>query len=596
MLSLIPWLEKRLEFAAIPCIAFSFWTLLVMVQISLQEAVIKSLVLGVTLVCCLLLLGFVSVRFWKAIGTPGVLILATMATYLVIGVAVLLVTDAESLQGKDVLRQVFFFLVTLAAMLGGRSLLERIGVEALLKWALVVLTASCAVILASPLLRDLGVLPEYRLARHTGAFSDPNDASFVACMTVALALAFQSNGRQHLLGSLALVLGYSAAFTTFSHTAVIILGVILTLFLLLNVRRLRQDLFRSGLIVPGLAGVLVYLVINLQLIGPFQQLAGRSSPVAPIVNISEGVIAEADEAKRVGDTIGASLVHDHDHREDDNPMSRWQWQRANAQSGDANTPDDATWVDIDPDGDLTSEYTLTADDQGKFFRAYVDYEKEGILYRGQTLAVGPILPAPAALPAALPTALPAATPTATTEAAEAASTLARELEQTRENIEVIRGETIERSDLLQRIGLWKIGSAKALASPLVGHGLYQLHYMEGAPLGYHGRPAGVHNLYLMLIGEAGIIPLALYLLWLFFLLRLRWRMPISLVRDSIFGWAVVMVLFNVAFQHMLAMGASNFLVGLSCALAAFLIQGRVESGERNGSHFSFLTSSLRQLV
>ncbi len=453
MLSLIPWLGRRLEFAAIPCIAFSFWALLVMVQITLQEAVIKSLVLGVTLVCCLLLLGFVSVHFWKTIGTPGAFILATMATYLVIGVAVLLVTDADLLQGKDVLRQVFFFLVTLAAMLGGRSLLERIGVEALLKWALVVLTASCAVILASPLLRDLGVLPGYKLARHPGTFSDPNNASFVACMTVALALAFQSNGRQRILGGLALVLGCGAGLLSGSDTAIFVLGLLLIAFLLLNGRRLRQNLWHTGLTVLGAASILIYLTIDLQLIALFQQMATPAATAAD----ANALVQQLEQAR---------------------------------ENEDANA-------------------------------------------------------------------------------------LVQQLEQARENEEVIRGEPeIYVGGLLRRIGLWKIGFAKALASPLVGHGLYQLHYMEGAPLGYHGRPAGVHNLYLMLIGEAGIIPLALYLLWLFFLLRLRWRMPISLVRDSIFGWAVVMVLFSVTFQHLLAMGASNFLVGLSCALAAFLIRGR----------------------
>ena len=96
--------------------------------------------------------------------------------------------------------------------------------------------------------------------------------------------------------------------------------------------------------------------------------------------------------------------------------------------------------------------------------------------------------------------------------------------------------------------------------------------MEGAPLNYLNRPVGVHNVYLMLVGEAGIIPLALYLLSLFFLMRLYWIMPKSPARDSIAGWVIVMAMFGVTFHHLLTQGTYNFLIGLTCALAAFLVQ------------------------
>ena len=121
-----------------------------------------------------------------------------------------------------------------------------------------------------------------------------------------------------------------------------------------------------------------------------------------------------------------------------------------------------------------------------------------------------------------------------------------------------------------------MGFEKSLESPIAGHGLYQLHSMEGAPVGHHGQPVGVHNLYLMLVGEAGIIPLALYVLALFFLIRVLWTMPISLARDSIVGWIIVMALFGLTFQHLLTMGAYTFLIGLTCAMSAFLVQGQRE--------------------
>ena len=141
---------------------------------------------------------------------PGLLLLAAIASYLGISTVVSLATDAELLT-RDLARQGFFLLVTVAALLGGRWMLERIGAEALLKGLLAILAAGCVVILASPFLREIGVLPEYRLPyRLTGAFTDPNDAGFIACMTVALALAFQANGRQRSLGCLALFLGCAA--------------------------------------------------------------------------------------------------------------------------------------------------------------------------------------------------------------------------------------------------------------------------------------------------------------------------------------------------------------------------------------------------
>ncbi len=79
-------------------------------------------------------------------------------------------------------------------------------------------------------------------------------------------------------------------------------------------------------------------------------------------------------------------------------------------------------------------------------------------------------------------------------------------------------------------------------------------------------------MYLMLAGEAGMIPLALYLLALFFLMRLLWTVPKSLGRDSVVGWVIVMGLYGLPFHHLLTMGAYNFIIGSACATAAFLVQ------------------------
>ncbi len=540
MLTLIPLLWRRLEFASVACVSLSFWALAVLVHVKLQGGVLEAVVLGAMLLCCLLLLGFVSLRRWRSMGTPGLLLLASIASYLFISSMVSLANGSELL-ARDLTRLGFFLVVTLAAILGGRWLLDRIGVEATLKWTLALMTASCAIVLASPLLRDIGVLPEYRLPyRLTGVFSDPNDAGFIACATVALALAFQFNGRQRFLGFPALVLGCAAGLATFSYTAAAVLVVILVFFLLLNVRRLRRDLLHTGLTVLCLGVVLVWLI-----------------PGTRVVFTSEAWIVDAYDDKQVGEVVTVFLVNDKSHRADDDPVQPWRWQRADAHPGDISVPDDATWNNIT--GALSPSYTPVDEDEGKFLRAYVSYEKNGLTRRAQTQALGPIMPASVGTEAGNP------------------------LRGAGDIVETARGKDDASSGsgrtLSLRLQLWETGFNKVMESPIVGHGLHRFHYMEGAPIGNQGRPAGVHNQYLMLFGEAGVLPLALYLLSLLFLVRLLWTAPKSLARDSTLGWVVVMAVFGVMFHHLLTMGAYNFVIGLACAIAAFLLQGQRGQGQ-----------------
>ena len=542
MLQLIPLLWRRLEPASAPCVVFSFWALAVLVQVKLQGGVIEPLVLGTMLLCCLLMLGFVRLHWWKLIGAPGWLLLASIASYLFISSGVSLATDVELLT-KNVARLGFFLLVTLAATLGGRWLLERILVETLLKWTLVTLTASCAIVLASPLLRHIGVLPEYRLPyRMTGTFTDPNDAGFIACMTAALALAFQSNERQRPLGCLALVLGCAAGLSSVSYTAIFVLGAMLVLFLVVNVRRLGKDLLHTGLTVLCMVGVVVWLM-----------------PGTPIAYTEEAWVVDAYDEKRVGGTITVFLVKDKSHRADDSPVNPWRWQRADARHDDADAPDDATWTNIE--GALSPNYTPADEDRGKFLRAWVSYEKNGTAHRVQTKVIGPIMSASAAT-------------------AADANALVRLLEEPSDTVEAFRGK--DDADIgfgrarSRRVLLWEIGFNKALESPIVGNGLYQLHNMDGAPIGNQGTPTGVHNVYLMLFGEAGIVPLTLYLLSLLFLMRLLWIVPKSLGRDVVVGWTTVMALYGLSYHHLLTMGAYNFVMAMACATAAFLVQQQGE--------------------
>ena len=660
MLALVPFLRRRLEFAAVPCIAVAFWALAVLVHIKLQGGWVEPVALGGMLICCLLALGFVCWRRWTALGMAGALLLAAIASYLAIASVVSLATGV-ALLAEDVGRQGFFLLVTLAAMLGGRWVLERIGVEALLQWMLLILMGSCVVVLASPLLREIGVLPEYRLPwRLTGTFTDPNDAGFIGGITVALALALQSNGGRRRLAYPGLLLGCAAGLASFSNTAIIIMGGMFVLFLILHVRRRRQDWWHTGLTVLCLAGVMFLLVISWQgllssepppgfreavfvdadeakrvgdtlsvyLVNDANHLAdddpmdswgweradalpydartpdddtwtgiagvrywqyvtgaeddgkflrayvsyekyGRSlwvitEPIGPITvgNIGLAGIADADEPKRVGETIEVYLVEDKAHREDDDPKSKWLWQRADARPGDVNTPDEATWSKIE--GVSPSwKYTPAEDDAGKFIRASVSYEKNGQQYRAETDVMGPIMAAATAAGDTAVAALPTPAPVV-------------QLEEAGDTVRTIRGEFSDSGEgaLSRRLFLWRFGFNKVLDSPIVGNGLYQMHNMEGSLIGHQGTPTGVHNVYLMLIGEAGIVPVVLYLLTLFFLMRLLWRAPKSLGRDVVVGWVIVMGLSSLAFHHLLTMGAYNFFIGLTCAMAAFLAQGQ----------------------
>ena len=539
MVRMSPLLSRRLEFASATGIAASFWALAALVHVKLQGGVTELLVLGAMLLCCLLLLAFLSRRRWKSLGTPGWLLLASIASYLFISCAAALVSGVE-LATKDVARQGFFFLVTVAAMLGGGWMLERIGAEKLLKWMLAILATSCAVVLASPLLRDIGALPDYQHPyRMTGTFSDPNDGGFMACMTVALALAFRSNGRQRALGCLALAAGCAAGLASFSFTAAIVLGGMLTLFLLLNVRRPRQDLLHTGLTLLCLACVLVWLIV-----GPL------------VVNTHQAWVDDPYEAKRVGDPVAVRLVDNKLHKADDYPAHSWRWQRADATLGDVNAPADATWNHIE--GARLPNYIPAEADRGKFLRAVAYYEKNGRTHDARTTAIGPIAPASAAT---TPDAnAPAHAPTQSGEAKAASTGI---------------------GPLSRRMLLWKAAFNEVLESPVLGHGLYRFHYMEGVagvPVGHQGKPAGVHNVYLMLVGEAGVVPLALYLLALLFLMRLLWTVPKSLGRDMAVGWAIVLGIYGLTFHHLLTMGAGNFVFGLSCAVAAFLGDKQRESG------------------
>lgn len=132
--------------------------------------------------------------------------------------------------------------------------------------------ASCIVILFTPILSNLDVLQPYRMPyRLSGAFSDPNDAGFIGCMTTTLALTFLGSLRRRAFAYLGLTMGCAVILGSFSRTAVFVLVAILIFFLLLNGRDSGRGPTLRWLLVLGLIGIVAYSTLDLTKIMDFRQ-------------------------------------------------------------------------------------------------------------------------------------------------------------------------------------------------------------------------------------------------------------------------------------------------------------------------------------
>ncbi len=260
-------------------IAAAFWTLAVIALTNPRDLhlgglpQVEGVVARATMVCCVFLLGLVGARCvtdWRKSGsfvpvrttlggTPGVLLFGAVASYLAIGASVLGIAAIRDPATAAFLNYHVLLLGVLAATaVGARAVLERTGAERLLKGVLVVLIASCAVILASSALRDLGILRPYRIPfRLTGAFEEPNDAGLAACATVALAAAFLTNRGPRALGWLGLAAGVGASLATASRTALAVVGALAVVFPLINVRS-KPRTFVLAWAATGLAGMAAF--------------------------------------------------------------------------------------------------------------------------------------------------------------------------------------------------------------------------------------------------------------------------------------------------------------------------------------------------
>ena len=254
-------------------VALGFWGLGVLCLLNLNALVrmwigVDRAFSGLMLLCCLLTLaGLLRVRPREALGAPGALILGCLASYLGIGSLVAIVngTALQSQATWHLVRYAGAVLVILAAAVGGHVVWRRIGGERLLLGTLVILTASCMMMLASPWLFDvLQDPPSEGIYRFFGSYADPNEAGTVASFTVVLALALMRLGRHRLVGYGALAVAAVAVVGTFSRTALVVIPVLVFGALLVSHREERRRV-ASGALVVALVGAGVAVTLNTNL-------------------------------------------------------------------------------------------------------------------------------------------------------------------------------------------------------------------------------------------------------------------------------------------------------------------------------------------
>lgn len=226
-------------------------------------------------ICCILLCLVVPIPRQQVLGLPGFLILAALIFYLFIGLSVALLTNVAwyAVDPAFPLRIGLAILTVVATALGASVTLQQVGVERLLKGVLVILTATCLLILATPLLveyvytfpphlRDLRWILLYRFA---GTFANPNMAGIVCCYTVVLALSVLESGRHRMVAGVGLILGSTAGVLTFSRTVILMLaGIFMLFFLSSTLRRRQQRSFVVKRTISLMMGVAVLAVVNLE--------------------------------------------------------------------------------------------------------------------------------------------------------------------------------------------------------------------------------------------------------------------------------------------------------------------------------------------
>ena len=226
-------------------VRFGFWTLGVAALLNLNHFFNMTVGTGwpitVGMVFCgTLLCLMVRIPLRRNLGTPGFLNVATLTSYVVIGLSVALASNVEWYSADLTIpfRVGLAVLIVVATTLGASVELRRLGVEYMLKRVLRILTVVCILILVNPFLFDyvytipshLSDVPEIARHRFSGTYVDPNLAGGTACYTAGLALVLLNGNRYRTFAAPALILSSMAVIVTFSRTALLTLAGMLLFF------------------------------------------------------------------------------------------------------------------------------------------------------------------------------------------------------------------------------------------------------------------------------------------------------------------------------------------------------------------------------
>ena len=211
------------------------------------------------LFCCLVLflIGALGIPWQRALGVPGLFLLAALVTYLSIGTLVGFATGLNSQPEKDFWHFLSGYLKSIilivAAAFGSCIILRHTGSERVLGAVLLIMAVNCLFILASPLVIE-------DANRLSGTLGDPNHAGFYGCMTAGLALSLLSFNLYRKLSYLALSLSTVVTVGTFSRAAILILVLLFLCFMVRRVR-IRKAMIKWG-IVLALIGVVAGMAAN----------------------------------------------------------------------------------------------------------------------------------------------------------------------------------------------------------------------------------------------------------------------------------------------------------------------------------------------
>ena len=227
--------------------------------------------------CCVLLCLVVRIPLRRAAGLPGLLIVATLFSYLLIGLSGSFVTSLPwfwyAADPVFPLRIILAALIVVATALGASATSYRVSVERLLKGILAILAVVCILILMTPPLRDYLYTPPPHLidirwiARHrfVGPFANPNMAGIVCCYTVVLALFFLASGRHRTFAGIVLLLGTVAGILTLSKLVILTLLIIFIFFLCYLILRYRQKrLSVAWWLIVIIVGAIVSAMVNIE--------------------------------------------------------------------------------------------------------------------------------------------------------------------------------------------------------------------------------------------------------------------------------------------------------------------------------------------